>query len=85
MIYVLVLDDNVQTFATFEGVLNWVEKALLASATTHQWPKPPSLGNGIRITADHGRTMTRIKAEMDVMGSTPDTIMREPLCPKKRP
>jgi hypothetical protein len=70
MLYVLVLDDYVQTFATFVEVLCWVEKAILASVPTHQWPFTPSLGNGIRITTDHGRTMTRIKAVMEVLDGT---------------
>ena len=79
MLYVLVLDDYVQTFATFEGVLGWVEKAILASVPTHQWPFTPSLGNGIRITTDHGsgRTMTRIKAVLEVLEGSNEPIVMD--------
>lgn len=78
MLYVLVLDDLVQTFATYEAVLEWIEKAMV-SGVNKLVPRL-GLGNGIRITSEHGRQMTRIKAEIEIPNvslTASETVVRE--------
>ena len=79
MLYVLVLDGFVQTFATYEAVLEWIEKAMVTDVNKPV-PFRPSLGNGIRITSEHGRQMTRIKAEIEIPNDSltaSETVVRE--------